>query len=163
MPREELKSRMKLSPRVFNTVLDRLVNNGTVDESGPLVLKPGHQVIFSQNQLNAVKKMMSTFESTPYAPPSIKEIKNVLGDDVYYALVDMGTLIAVSDEVVFRKTEYDRMIAEIRGLLQKQGEITAAQVRDYFNTSRRYVLALLEHLDAIGITVRDGDVRKLKL
>jgi selenocysteine-specific elongation factor len=163
MPREELKSRMKLSPRVFNTVLDRLVNNGTVDESGPLVLKPGHQVIFSQNQLNAVKKMMSTFESTPYAPPSIKEIKNVLDDDVYYALVDMGTLIAVSDEVVFRKTEYDRMIAEIRGLLQKQGEITAAQVRDYFNTSRRYVLALLEHLDAIGITVRDGDVRKLKL
>jgi selenocysteine-specific elongation factor len=163
MPREELKSRMKLFPRVFNAVLERLVNNGTLEESGPLVLKPGHQVIFSLSQQDAVRKMMSSFESAPYAPPSIKETKSVLGDDVYYALVDMGTLIAVSDEVVFRKTDYDHMIAEIRELIRKHGEITAAQVRDHFNTSRRYVLALLEHLDAKGITVRKGDVRKLRL
>jgi selenocysteine-specific elongation factor len=40
--------------------------------------------------------------------------------------------------------------------------VTAAEVRDHFNTSRRYVLALLEHLDATGVTVRDGDVRRLK-
>jgi len=40
--------------------------------------------------------------------------------------------------------------------------ITAAQVRDHFNTSRRYVLAFLEHLDAIGVTIREGDTRRLK-
>jgi hypothetical protein len=35
-------------------------------------------------------------------------------------------------------------------------------VRDHFNTSRRYVLALLEHLDATGVTVREGDARRLR-
>jgi len=46
--------------------------------------------------------------------------------------------------------------------LNKKGTITAAEVRDHFNTSRRYVLALLEYLDAQGITVRVGDTRRLK-
>jgi selenocysteine-specific elongation factor len=163
MPREELKSRMRLSPRLFNAIVERIVFNGDLDEAGPLVFRPGHQVKFSQNQENDINKLMSIFESSPFSPPSIKETKGVLGDDVFNALVDIGLLIPVSDEVVFRKADYDRMIIEIRGLLQKHGEITAAQVRDHFNTSRKYVLALLEHMDNKGITVREGDVRKLKL
>ena len=54
------------------------------------------------------------------------------------------------------------MLAEVRRLIQLNGPISAAQVRDHFNTSRRYVLAFLEHLDAIGVTVRAGDLRRLK-
>jgi selenocysteine-specific elongation factor len=53
-------------------------------------------------------------------------------------------------------------VGEIMILIQQMGTVSAAQVRDHFNTSRRYVLALLEHLDEIGVTIRQGDVRKLK-
>ena len=45
---------------------------------------------------------------------------------------------------------------------QEKVTISVAEVRDSFQTSRRYVLALLEHLDNIGVTKRVGDVRKLK-
>jgi selenocysteine-specific elongation factor len=54
------------------------------------------------------------------------------------------------------------MIADVHSLLAQNGTITAAQVRDHFNTSRRYALAFLEHLDVIGVTLREGDVRRLK-
>jgi selenocysteine-specific elongation factor len=64
--------------------------------------------------------------------------------------------------VVYRKQDYDLMRSEIIELLKFRGTITAAEVRDHFNTSRRYVLALLEHLDAHGITIREGDIRHLK-
>jgi len=37
-----------------------------------------------------------------------------------------------------------------------------AEVRDRFHTSRKYALALLEHLDLTGVTVRIGDERRLK-
>jgi hypothetical protein len=30
-----------------------------------------------------------------------------------------------------------------------------------FETSRKYALAMMEHLDSIGLTVRIGDMRKL--
>jgi selenocysteine-specific elongation factor len=37
-----------------------------------------------------------------------------------------------------------------------------AEARDQFNTSRKYILPLMEHLDSNGVTVRDGDFRRLK-
>jgi selenocysteine-specific elongation factor len=37
--------------------------------------------------------------------------------------------------------------------------ITVAQVRDRFTTSRKYALALMEYLDAQGLTKRVGDKR----
>jgi selenocysteine-specific elongation factor len=54
------------------------------------------------------------------------------------------------------------MVDEVKHMIQTQDSISAAQVRDHFSTSRKYALALLEHLDTIGVTVREGDVRRLK-
>jgi len=34
--------------------------------------------------------------------------------------------------------------------------VTLAEVRDLLGTSRKYVQALLEHLDAIGVLMREG-------
>ena len=47
-------------------------------------------------------------------------------------------------------------------MLLQHEKITLAEVRDTLNTSRKYAQALLEHLDAIGTTIRDGDYRRLR-
>jgi len=57
---------------------------------------------------------------------------------------------------------YRRIVEEIAQALAGGGSITVAQVRDRFQTSRKFALALLEHLDATGLTVRIGDERRLK-
>jgi selenocysteine-specific elongation factor len=77
-------------------------------------------------------------------------------------LVDLGNLVAIPPDVIFRKQDYEDMVNRIRQHLQKQKQITVAETRDLFNTSRRYALALLEHLDAIGVTARNGDFRHLR-
>jgi selenocysteine-specific elongation factor len=64
--------------------------------------------------------------------------------------------------VIFRKQDYDSAVKRIQDSLTQHGKITLAEVRDLFGTSRKYAQALLEHLDAIGITIRDGDYRKLR-
>ena len=74
----------------------------------------------------------------------------------------MGELVTVSSDVIFRKNDYDLMVLKISDTIIQNGRISLAEARDLFNTSRKYVQAVLEHLDAIGITVRDGDFRKLK-
>ncbi len=50
-------------------------------------------------------------------------------------------------------------VEKIRAHLIAQKTITVAQVRDLFNTSRKYALALMEYLDAQGVTKRQGDER----
>jgi selenocysteine-specific elongation factor len=54
------------------------------------------------------------------------------------------------------------MVDKIEKQIQQKDKIALGEVRDLFNTSRKYAQALLEHLDSIGLTIRDGDFRKLK-
>jgi selenocysteine-specific elongation factor len=162
MPREELKSRLKLTPRVFNLALRKLVADGQLQESGPWVLRTGHTIQLDPTQQRQVEALLARFAAAPYAPPTVKDCQAEVGEEVYNALVELGRLIPVPPDVVFRRQDYEQMVAEVRRLITAQGPISAAQVRDHFNTSRRYVLAFLEHLDAAGVTVREGDLRRLK-
>jgi selenocysteine-specific elongation factor len=162
MPKEELKSRLKISPRLFNAALRKLADGERVEEAGPFLLLPGHEIRFTPAQQRLVDGLLARFAASPYTPPSVKEAQAEAGEEVYNALLELGMLVQVAPEVVFRREDYDRMVAEVRRLLQERGTLTAAEVRDHFNTSRKYALALLEHLDTIGMTVREGDLRRLK-
>ena len=97
-----------------------------------------------------------------FAPPSVKEAQAETGEDVYQALLDQGTLIQVSADVAFRKQDYDEMLREVRQHFTREATLTVAQFRDRFQTSRKYALGFLEHMDASGITARDGDFRRLR-
>ncbi|UCD99761.1 MAG: SelB C-terminal domain-containing protein, partial [Chloroflexota bacterium] len=162
MPKEELKSRLNIASRLFSGLMKRLISEDQLQESGPLVLIPGHTIRFSPEQEQSVQSLLMKFAAAPYAPPSVKDAKLVVSNEVFQALVENNLLILVSSEVVFRREDYDRMLVEVKSLFEQQGTLSAAQVRDHFDTSRRYVLAFLEHLDEVGLTIREGDVRRLK-
>jgi selenocysteine-specific elongation factor len=51
----------------------------------------------------------------------------------------------------------------VQETIRTQGSLTLASFRDQFNTSRKYATAFLEHLDSIGITLRKGDFRVLRI
>jgi len=162
MPKEELKSRLKVTPRVFSAMISSLVSGGRLQESGPLVSIPGFEIRFTPAQQRSIDGLMARFKTAGYSPPPVKDAQAEVGEDVYAAMVEMGRLVQVSQDVVFSRESYDAMVNEIIRLLSNQGTQTAAQVRDHFNTSRRYVLALLEYLDSTGVTLREGDARRLR-
>jgi selenocysteine-specific elongation factor len=162
MPREELKSRLKTPVRLFNAIISRLISKGLLKEAGPLVSLPSHAIRFSPQQQKAIDNLLLRFAEAPYSPPSIKDCHAEVGEEIYSVLVDSGKLIPVNAEVVFSREGFESMVQEVRRLLAQYEKVTAAQVRDHLNTSRKYVLGLLEYLDQVGITVREGDLRKLK-
>ncbi len=162
MPREELKSRLDLSPRVFNAVVSRLVAENELLESGSSVAHPGHAVRLDAAQQARAQALLRKFEQSPFSPPTLKESQAEAGEDLVAALVELGELMPVSAEVIFRKADYDSMVARVRTALAEHGQISLAEVRDLFGTSRKYAQALLEHLDATGVTRRDGDYRRLR-
>jgi selenocysteine-specific elongation factor len=53
----------------------------------------------------------------------------------------------------------ERRVAE---LIERDGEVTIASLRDDLGTSRKYAQALLEHCDAARVTLRVGDRRVLR-
>ncbi len=162
IPREELKSRLNLAPRLFNALIKKLAAENLLVEETNSVAKVGHKIRLDGNQQSKAQALISRFAQNPFSPPSLKECQSEAGEELVNALIEMGELIAVSNEVVFRKQDYDSMDMKVRAALQQKGKITLAEVRDLFNTSRKYAQALLEHLDALGVTQRDGDYRKLR-
>ncbi|MDX1436126.1 MAG: selenocysteine-specific translation elongation factor [Anaerolineales bacterium] len=162
MSREELRSRLDLTPEIFQAATGKLVAEGVLEEAGSNLSAPDHQISFSDEQDLAIKTLEAAFQSNPYSPPSVKESIAVVGEDVYTALLELNRLTQVSPDVVFETPVYVRMVAEIRDGLAGGDTISVAQFRDRYGTSRKYALGFLEHLDQVGITIRDGDVRRLK-
>ena len=105
---------------------------------------------------------MQKFEQNPYSPPTVRECQAETGEEIVGALIELGELVLVSNDVIFRKQDYDSMATKIKEMIKENGKIRLAEVRDTFKTSRKYAQALLEYLDSIGETMREGDFRKLR-
>lgn len=160
--REELKNKTAQSGKVFSVLIKLLSAEGSVQETGAFVSLAGFSMQFSPTQEKAVAELLNQFVKAPVSPPTYQECKERVGKDVLDAMLELGLLIQISQEVLFSPNEYKTIIEKIRNEMKKKGTMTLAEVRDLLDTSRRYVQALLEHMDTLGITVRNGDVRHLK-
>jgi selenocysteine-specific elongation factor len=162
IPREELKSRLKLQPRVFNALVRKLVVESKLVEASSTLATPGHEIKLDSGQQAKVQELMRRFAQSPYSPPSVKESQSEVGDEVLNALVELGQLKQLSSDVILRTSDYEEMVAKVRAFIAETGQMTVADARDMFDSSRKYMLALMEHLDASGVTVRDGDFRRFR-
>jgi len=162
VPREELKSRLKLSPRIFNSILKKLITDQLLIDNLTFLAKPEHEIRFNGQEQAKVQTLMRKFEANPFSPPSVKECISEVDEEVFNALLERKELITVSSDVAFRKRDYDLMEVEIRKVIMQNEKISLAETRNLLSTSRKYAQALLEHFDAIGITIRDGDFRRLR-
>jgi selenocysteine-specific elongation factor len=81
--------------------------------------------------------------------------------DAIETLLATGALVRVGDDV-YRRAQIQHARVVLAQLLKDGAGATMAQVRDAFGTSRRYALPLMEHFDGVGLTIRDGDTRRLR-
>ncbi len=158
MPREELKSRLKLAPRLYNAV----IKYSQLQDGGAWLALPGHVLQLTSAQQAKADGLLKKFTAAPYAPPTVKECQAEVGEDVFAALLELDEFVLAAPEVAFRRVDFEAMRAVVRAKIAESGQVTAAEVRDLFGTSRKFALALLEHLDTIGVTIRDGDFRRLR-
>jgi selenocysteine-specific elongation factor len=161
MPREEVRSRLSLPADFFNHLIDWVSKSKSVVASGAIVRLEDHVIEFSQNQQAGIKALMDQFERAGVNSPNVKDCKAQVGEDVYVALIESQLIVQISDDVVYASGEYDVLVSRIVSYLKDNDSIDAAKLRDLFGTSRKYAIALLEHLDQIRVTKRVGDIRTL--
>ena len=170
MPREEVKSRLAryipgLNPRLFNEIVTRAIGEGWLIEAGTAsdrLRLASHEVTFDRRQEQAVDALLHDFSTAPYTTPSVAQSEERVGEEVLNALLEQGTLIKLSEDVIFLTETYEEMRDRIMAHLREQDQVTVAEVRDMFDTSRKYALALLGYMDEKRITRRVGDERVLR-
>jgi selenocysteine-specific elongation factor len=163
IPREELRSRLKITARIFTPLIKKLARENFLTDAGGAVSSLGHEIKFDSEQQGKIQMLMRKFEHNPYSPPTVKECQAEAGEETVEALIELGELVPVSNDIIFRKQDYDSMTMKIKEMIKENGKITLAEVRDTFKTTRKYAQALLEYLDSVGETMRQGDFRKLRI
>ena len=157
-PAQEVRSRLGLSQPVYLRALGRLSEEGFVVEDGQTVRLPGHEVEFTPQMEQRVQRYLQSLEREPYSPPTDQPLE----PELIGALVEQGKVVRVGDGVVFAAEAYREMTGRIAEYLRENGTITVGEARTLFDTSRKYILPLLERMDQEHITRRNGDERVLR-
>jgi len=162
MPREQLKSQTGYAANVFNAFLTQMAKEGVLEDSGTEIHLKGFSVSFSEAQRTQINNLLNQFYTQPYAPPTLKQSLAAIGEPLLTALLDTGQLFQLGDDVLFLPEIFQEIKAAVIAHIRDHDRITLAELRDKFDTSRKYAVAVLEHLDQTGVTIRRGDIRVLR-
>jgi selenocysteine-specific elongation factor len=174
LSKEEWRARLNLSPRlaaeVFSVLqakgqLEIAINTGAfagpTGSAGGLIRLPNFTPTFTPGQQKQVQQLLQRFRDSPYTAPGRVEAEDMVGGEIVAALVEKGELVRLGDGILFLRETYDEAITRLVAYLCEHGKMSVAEARDVLGATRKYILPLLEHLDALHITQRAGDERIL--
>jgi selenocysteine-specific elongation factor len=104
------------------------------------------------------EQLFQRLAATPFSPGPLAASER----EAAAHLVGEGRIVPAGRELAFTAAAYAEARAATVEIATAHGAITLAQLRDRLGCSRRYAQALLEALDAEGVTRRIGDERVLR-
>ncbi|MFY9585835.1 MAG: SelB C-terminal domain-containing protein, partial [Actinomycetota bacterium] len=159
MPRDDVRDAIGIKdPKLFAALLDATPR---IAAEETLVRLAEHRVTLSPDQAAARERLMTELDTAGLAPPTLNDIARMHGAPLVTALVDAGDLVKLSRDLALTRDRYEQTRTQIADAIAAEGPLTTSRIREILGTSRKYVVPLLEHLDAAGFTKRRGDVRVL--
>ena len=107
-------------------------------------------------------------EDARLAPPTLKELLAQLAVPenrllpVLKFLADRGELVPLTPDLYMHPEPLEEARERVRVVLAERGRAAPAELREALGVSRKYLIPLLEYLDASGFTRRTPEGRVLK-
>ena len=170
MLKEELKSKFPktASGKLFTLMLNQQTKEGKVVAEEKMVRLATHKVSLAVDQTELKDKILKTYAQSGLQPPYFKELVGNMGvnaqvaKDVLMLLVDEGRIVKVKEELYFDSAAMETLKQRLVDFLDANGEISTPQFKEMTGASRKYVIPIIEHFDAGNVTIRIGDIRKLR-
>jgi selenocysteine-specific elongation factor len=170
MPKEELKTKFPtlLTPKLFNLTLHQMTKEKTIAQEDNIIRLASHAVSLGGKQADVKDKILKTYLKAGLEPPYFKALAKSLDADakrsreVLMHLVNQGIITKVKEDLFFHTEAIKRLKLKLTEFLEAQGEITTPQFKEMAGVSRKYLIPLAEYFDATNVTLRVGDVRKLR-
>jgi selenocysteine-specific elongation factor len=170
MDMEELRGKLPyaLSAKIFRAIVDSLLSDKIIAKEENLLRTAEHRVQLGGQEKSLMDRIKKILGAQPMSPPDLKEIEKQVGvsrnklTEVIRLLERDGSVIRVTTDLYYLTSTVDQVRAVLKKYLSDKGEISAASFRDLINSSRKYTIPLLEYFDREGVTLRIGDIRRLK-
>jgi selenocysteine-specific elongation factor len=166
---EELRAKVRgLGERVCLLALEQLRQQEDIVVERDRVRLATHQVALDETRERILLALEAEFLAAGYQPPRAEEVFDKLkvgkGIDrqLLQVLLDQGRAVRLKDNVVFHRTNLDKVEMLLVQFLREHREITPLEFKDLLGISRKYAIPLLEYFDGQKITIRVGDKRVLR-
>lgn len=167
VPRAELLSRIKPPPekQLFEETVKLMVQDRVCSVESDRVRLSGHHVMLNPELQKIKDQIVKALMSAPFDPPDEKDmIRNFgeAGKTVLQVLIESSEAVRLEEGILFHRDAVNQAKEKISNHLKVKKEATVSDIRQVLGTTRKYAVPLVEYLDRIGFTERDGDVRRLK-
>lgn len=151
----------KVKPTVFDLYVDKLVEEGIIKRHNEFLSMPEHEIRKDALYEKTETLLLHTFEKAGLDFPKVSEVD--LGgidpgvvEDILLLLVEENKIIKLGEEL-YTLTSYVEKAKEIvLELLSQKDLITMGEIRDALETSRKNAKLLVEYMDSIKVTKRNG-------
>ena len=165
--RDELRSRIarELPDRPYRNLLEALEEQGLIALDGDTVRIGSHEAKLTPEQEALAGKILKLLEKTqvsaPFLPEIIEDLKAPLADlkTVLNLLADRGDLVRIKDDYFIVTGAHESLLKGVEEYFNTKQEMALADFREIVNTTRKWMIPLLEYLDRTQVTMRKGDVR----
>lgn len=157
----------RIDASVAAAVIDRAIARGalrSVDDHGA-VARPGKGLQRGGELPGHGKAILALFERGGITPPTLREVAASTGQtaravlELVTALQRLGKLVKIGAELSIDAAAHETLLAKTRAHLVAHGSIDVQALKQLSGLSRKFAVPWLEHTDAIGVTLRSGDIR----
>lgn len=150
-------------PELFSALLAALAEAGYA-RTGERIARRSHRQTLPAHLQAACTRVQAILLDNPLEPPSRSVLTpDPAGQAALRYLRDQGDVVELSHEIYLPQLGYARLKKAVTRHLETHGSATASELRQALGTTRRILIPLLEKLDRDGVTLREGDRRRLRV
>lgn len=164
--KEEVRTRLRIEPRLFNGLLGALKE---VAAQGEFLRLSSFKAALSGEEGGLKKQILDILKSKKFQPSTRDELAKTLTTDprriadILKLMAEEGSVVRIIDTIYISREDFDDLISRLRDFFAKKPEMAVSEFRDLLGTTRKYALPFLEYLDSNKVTFRVGDIRKCLL
>lgn len=149
-------------------IVEHFVEGGRIVNRSGYYATVAHEPSFTAEQSVFFEYLLPVDAARPLLPipfagaASAVKLSHVAGiAKAFDTMLAHGAFVKVGDDL-YRAAQVAQIRARVEKHFQQRDRMTASEFRDLLGTSRKYAVPLLEWLDSHGVTIRDGDHRRLR-
>ncbi|MBO23071.1 MAG: selenocysteine-specific translation elongation factor [Rhodospirillaceae bacterium] len=151
---------------LFDAIAAQLVADSTLFSDGMLLYRPNHQPGLTGDDAKRWDALQFYLNETPESPPVVHDIAQAAGMPVngvgktLRQAVRMGLAVQIAENRFFTPEALRAHAETFETMIAAEGEVGVSPFRKQAGIGRNLAVEVLEYFDRIGLSQRDGNIRR---
>ena len=130
---------------------------------------PGHEPRLSQGERKLKLDLAEAIKAGGFSPPEVADLAALAGSrtaavpELLALLCEEQRVVEIASNLYLDADAETDLRLRVRERLAGGATVTMSELRELMGTTRKYSVPIGEHLDRVGLTRREGDVRRLNV